>query len=55
MKRETPDLMGVLPSTKRGPGRPRTEKPKNAEQIAADFEARGKKYIETARILRGKK
>lgn len=53
MKKDTPDLMGGI-SPKRKPGRPRKTTPKT-EQIAASLEAEGKKLINAARILRGKK
>lgn len=53
MKQDTPDLMGQMPR-KRGPGRPRREKPKTAEEIARSMEAEGRKWLQMAKVVRGK-
>jgi hypothetical protein len=51
-----PDLMEVVKPKPKKRGRPKkvVTTPRTAEQIADDFEAKGKKYLEYAKILRGK-
>jgi hypothetical protein len=48
--KSTPDLMSTL---KRGPGRPRKQPTRSAEEIAADLEYQGRQLLAVAAILRG--
>lgn len=53
-KTDSPDLMGALGTKPRRGRPPKVVSSPTAEQIATDLEARGRAYLETARILRGK-